>query len=256
MNKPMSTELTDLPAAPTPQELYRFDPARKPDSRFQRVLELVNHHPRALRCKAWDDEAVREMRKYMLGRRVRSARQRKLLASQFHAQSSALEIFERADPELRLCIECAILAGLSDSEIAYRLDLSVKTVVTYEKVFFDIRDRLKYRLWIHSAVLDSSRRKGMTEVERLMKAHAFAAGPAGVDGLLTSDPTRRDKYRRVADLVDKFNAAVANEYTVSQKAELDRFIRAEKQAEYAAAATRNAIVAAARRTLIAIKNAD
>ena len=250
----MPGDATYLSAAPTPEDLFRYDPARKPDSRYRRVLELINHRPRPLRCKVWDDQPVCDMRNYLLGQRARSKRQRKLLASQLPAQAAALQIFERADPELRLHLECRILAGQSDAEIAYRLGLTRETVATFEQLFFCIRDRLTCLDWIHTTVLDSGCGNGLPVFERLMKARAFAAGPNGIDRLLTGDPARRDRDRRAGALIDKFNAAVANEFTATQRAELDRFIQAEQHAEIAAAATRNAIAASVRQTLVDFGN--
>ena len=250
----MPAEVIAIPTVITAQDFFRYDPTRKPDSRYRRVLELINHRPRPLRWKVWDDQPVRDMRTFMLGQRARSERQRKLLASQFPAQAAALEIYERADSELRLNLECRILAGQSDAEIACHLGLTRETVTAYEQMFFAVRGRLKYRLWIHSVVLDSNRRKGLPVYERLMKAQAFAAGSAGVDSLLTGDPKRREQYRKVAALADKFHKAVANEYTAAQRAELDRFILAEQRAEIAAAAKRNAIAASMRQTLVAFGN--
>ena len=250
----MSAEVIALPTVITPQDFFRYDPARKPDSRYRRVLELIEHRPRPLRCKVWDDDCVRDMWKFLLGQRARSARRRTQLASQFPAQAAALEIYERADPDQRLDLECRILAGQTDREIACHMGLTAATVAVYEQAFFCVRDRLTCLDWIHTTALDSGCRNGLTVIERQMKARAFAAGPDGIDRLLTGDPARRDRDKRAGSLIDKFNVAVANEFTAVQKAELDRFIQAEKQAERAAAATRNAFAAAARQALVAFGN--
>jgi hypothetical protein len=191
------------------------------------------------------------MRQFMLGRR---AGERNRQSSQFRGQTLALEIHEREDSEFRLQLECCILAGMSDGQIADRLGIPSAAVVAYEQLFFNVRDRLTCHDWIHTIVLDSWRRKGLPGFEWWMKRLAFIAGPAVVDLLFGADRSVIDSCRRMVDLVDKFMAALDNDFTPLQVIALALFVDAENRADRAAAAAHDALVAAARQTLVAIES--
>ncbi len=250
----MSAAVVPLPTVHTTEDLHRLNPARAPDWRYRRALKLIGPGPRERRCTEFDDDFIREMQAFMLGHRADDENERRRLASQFPGLALALEIHERADPELRLELECCILAGMSDAQIATRLGISSDAVAAYEQAFFSIRDRLGCRNWIHITVLDSGRRRRLPGTERWLKTLAFVDGPAAVDLLFGADRTVSDRHRRSFELVDQFMTAFENDYSALQQIELSLFINVEKHANRSAAATRDAFTAAARQTLETVEN--
>ena len=87
-------------------------------------------------------------------------------------------LYHAADVERRQILEARLLTGESDEEIARRFDIAPDAVNCYEKLFFNVRDRLHCSDWIY-----------LTTLRRP------AAGAANENGALT-DEERGFVYRR------------------------------------------------------------
>lgn len=138
-----------------------FDPCREPDWRFQRVLTIV-HRPnnqKAGRCSKYDDKWVKELRSVYVTYQDATERgdARVLFKLQvkkpglFHA----LRIHERSfdSPIETFQLRSRLLSGMDDTDVAVAQSTQPETIYWYEKLFFNVRDRLNSPDWIIRKVL-------------------------------------------------------------------------------------------------------
>lgn len=80
-------------------------------------------------------------------------------------------------------LEARLLAKESYEEISNKMCISKETVDTYEKVFFNIADRLTNRSWIINCVIGRSIHVGLSErdYDLLWKMYALFGGPFMLD---------------------------------------------------------------------------
>lgn len=176
----------EMPSKRSLREEQLFNPLRGPTWRFERVLELVTHEPRALRCKSFDDGYVRTMREFMLAYNPRNKTTRTRLFIDYPGPYHALAIHQSPDPEIRLNIQCRILASQSDEQIAQRIGSTPEAICWYETVFYSVRERLENRDWITRHVLGDPAYRNVTNTELPMKLLAYGLGPVIVDFLFSS----------------------------------------------------------------------
>lgn len=136
-------------------EFERFNVFRKPDWRFAKVLKMCDRYPAPGRCSRRDDEFVKKARKFVLGWRAREPEERRELYSDNPGLYYAYEIYEKAedDPEPNHFLQARLLAQQTHEEIADALGTLPATVEWYEKLFFNVSDRLKHRDWVTKHVL-------------------------------------------------------------------------------------------------------
>lgn len=139
-----------------------FDPCREPDWRFQRVLSIVNRpgeDKRPGRCSKYDDEWVRGLRGlYVLHENAKERNDERVL---FQLKTKnpglyhALRIHQRSfdSPIETFQLRSRILSGMSDEKIAAAQSTQPSTIHWYEKLFFNVRDRLTSQDWIVRKVL-------------------------------------------------------------------------------------------------------
>lgn len=223
-------------------ELHELDPTRRPDWRFQRALKLAAHK-RPRRYAARDDDDVRTMTLLLLRLRHGNESRREELAAELAGPVQALAIFEGSDLDFRVRLECEILAGQSDDEIAELLGISTVCVTAYERSFFDVRSRLECRDWICSCAINGM---GSPTVQREIKALAYHSGPAVLRGVPGSNAA--DNWE-ACKLVAQYMASL-NHLSPLQLLELHRELAAERRANQAVEAF-NVTVADAARELIA-----
>lgn len=137
------------------EEFQKYNVFRKPDWRFERVLKMCDRYPSPGRCSRRDDDYVKKARKFVLGWRAREPEERKELYAECPGLYYAFEIFERAedDPEPNHFLQARLLAQQTHEEIAHALGTVPETVEWYEKLFFNVSDRLEHRDWITKHVL-------------------------------------------------------------------------------------------------------
>jgi len=138
-----------------PLSYQDFNPFRRPTWRLERVLHLVDQQPPA-RCTKDDDRYVRQARTFWCRHRAAQSESAKnKLFRENPGLFYAYEIHERSaeEPETAYLLQARILARQDDATIASYLATLPQTVDWYEKVFFNVRDRLDQRDWITKHVL-------------------------------------------------------------------------------------------------------
>lgn len=150
----MSLALTTRPAG---RPYHLIDPFRRPDWRFNRVIAMCDRVPVPGRCTPRDDEYVRRGRAFLLRYRAFDEYRRQELWAEDEDLYAAFAVYRaKADATDRgqaFTLEARILAGGSDEEIAPFYPFGPRAVDYYEKLFFNVRDRLTQRDWITTQVL-------------------------------------------------------------------------------------------------------
>jgi hypothetical protein len=193
------------PARYSPVDAWKFSPDRRPDWRYQRVCELIDRD-RPGRCRPFDDRPTRAMRDFLVQFRVADAQQRQRLAKVYPGPSAAYALHQCADSDLRMTVECRILAGLSDEEIASKHALSAIAVQWYEAIFFHVRDRMEALDWIIATVLNPERSQ-LSPTQRTLKRIAYFLGPAALEYLLDLFGERKPDRTRdeILNSIDEHN---------------------------------------------------
>lgn len=166
----------------------RFDPTRKPTWRYDKVQRSLDAqeplHPTR------DDVHTQELRRYYQTKRQLQARiadQDKVddaLAARYQDLWAAEKIWRGGDnARERYHLESNILARRTPAEIADRVSTSPEAIICYEKVFFNVVDRLKARDYISSQVLGPTFMSGLSSRSMAItfKYFAYFAGPHVLD---------------------------------------------------------------------------
>ena len=128
---------------------------RRPEWRFNRVLQLVDRRPTPLRCSKYDDEVVRQARAFLLKWRNGDDRQRDELFAANPGLVSAYLIYERGvnDAEVEVVLQARLLTKMPFNEIALLSGVMPATIEYYEALFFNVRPYLTNRDWITRTIL-------------------------------------------------------------------------------------------------------
>lgn len=159
-------------------EFQRYNVFRRPDWRWQRVLQMCDRQPSPGRCSRRDDAWVKGARNFLL--RWRGARYERLRTELFAELPGlwyAYEIYERAseEPEPQAYLEARLLARQSDKEIAHALCTMPEAIQWYEALFFNVADRLENRDWITKQVL----------MPAILRNHGLGAPPTGSSSIFS-----------------------------------------------------------------------
>ena len=132
-----------------------YDPYRRPDWRFERVLQLADRQPVPGRCTKRDDDTIRSMKSFLLRWRGRSDSGRQELLHENPGLYYAYQLHENEsdEHELEFMLQSRLLSGQDPEEIAVALGTLTGAVTWYEKVFFNVLDRLENHDWIVKRVL-------------------------------------------------------------------------------------------------------
>jgi hypothetical protein len=144
-----------------------FNPFRRPEWRFERVLQMTSRMPSPGRCSPRDDEYVKIFRTFYLRYLSYDEEGRKNLAYENPGLFWAFQIYDGRQVHSRksTTVEARILAGATDDEIADELHTIPGVVKWYEAMFFNVRDRLQSSDWIVDHVLMPSYEASMTAGE-------------------------------------------------------------------------------------------
>jgi hypothetical protein len=148
-------------------DFERFNPFRTPDWRFERVLQMVDRFPNPGRSTRRDDEYIKGLRQFILRYRNSDEIGRRRLINENPGLYFAWIIHERAeeDFETMTMIECRILAGQPDEEICDDAHTIPEAIHWYERLFFNVRDRLGAHDWILKHVLVPAIRRSREAAE-------------------------------------------------------------------------------------------
>lgn len=138
------------------EDFQRFNVFRRPDWRFERVLKIVDRLPTPGRCTRRDDGHVRAARNFLLRWRARETDdEREELFWENPGLYYAYQIYEKTEeePEPAMILQARLLADQTSRQIADSLSTTPEAVDWYERLFFNVRDRLRHRDWITKHVL-------------------------------------------------------------------------------------------------------
>ena len=147
---------TALATAPTATPYHLIDPFRRADWRFTRVLGMCDRVPVPGRCTPRDDEYVRRGRAFLLRYRAFDEDRREELKYEDGDLYAAFAVYRaKADKEgdQAFTLEARILSGQTDEEIAKNYPFGPRAIDYYEKLFFNVRDRLDRRDWVTTQIL-------------------------------------------------------------------------------------------------------
>jgi hypothetical protein len=171
-------------------------PLRCPHWRLDRVVQMTSHRPSPLRPGPYDDHYVRIYRRVLLA-----------LTAAGMDDSSREEVF-RANPDIchahelhysldierRQILEARLLTNETLEGIALGFGTSARTIDYFEKLFFNIRDRMQCRDWILKAAIIGPRRRyrdskkgAMTDEQRgyVYRLFGFYGGPLVLDAVIS-----------------------------------------------------------------------
>jgi hypothetical protein len=170
------------------EERTRFSPLRRPDWRYQQVLESLDRYPRLRRRRAEADHYLQPMQDYLFALRASRKSGQSLLSAQFPGPAIAWGLYRTGHPLTRLAIECRILARQSDADIARSQQLSLTGVEWYTQIFFDVRDRLDSRDWIAANVLHGAGLLSQSDPRATIQQLSYSGGLAVAEHLLAALP--------------------------------------------------------------------
>jgi hypothetical protein len=159
------------------------NPYRAVDWRFRLAEAILSGQlpPSRRPLDAWVKQAIQFQRDHAAGKGEAS------IGRSGRLDPVILEAFEirfSAEPRLRSVLEARVLAGQPAPAIAEHCGLTADVVEAFERLFFDIRNRLAAGDFIRATVNGVEPSDGIPDVDALMKTYAFAMGPLVLDALL------------------------------------------------------------------------
>jgi len=215
-------DLMTSPAKLSLSDLDRFDLDQKPAWRYERVLASIGpvRPPRHL---THGDRYVRRMREWLLRLRgAGDAAARERLAVDFAGPAGAMKIHNEADAILRLRVEAGILARESDAAIAEKEVITPESVDWYEKVYFNVRDRIDASDWIVRQVLERQPGGAYPTDEHALKAFAYFCGRAAFEYLLSGFHSKSHPADP-AELGSTLDEAISNRTMINAAMAVSRF---------------------------------
>ena len=179
----------------TIREIQKYDPFRTPAWRHDRVTELIEREPRRGRpSRVRDDADICTYYNFRLILQRASTEKVKLaLYAENGPLCQAHDWYINGDHERRAILEARILARQSDGEIAQLVGLLPAAVAWYERIFFNVRDRLHARIWILKTIRGGERRRPLScndplsasERGQFFKLLAHFGGPVALDAAIS-----------------------------------------------------------------------
>ena len=152
------------------------------DWRWERAKWLNNQ---ALRCRKHDDEFVRLARKF-IGKLSNDLTDADLetIAVKFPGIFWAWHWHDH-DPKspMRWAIEAYLCAGATCDQIAQRLGVSPEVILLYERLFFNVRDKLQYTSYMIAHAMRGAVERGLSDrpADLLWKLFGYLKGPLFLD---------------------------------------------------------------------------
>jgi hypothetical protein len=118
--------------------------------------------------------------------------ERQRISMQMPHVDQAHRLYVAADVERRLILEARLLTTESSAEIAERFATDAQTIDYYERLYFNVRDRMDCRDWVVTIIRGSpkdrvpSRHGSLTEAQRgyVYRLFAYFGGPKVLDALI------------------------------------------------------------------------
>lgn len=153
-------------------EFQKSNPLRVPAWRLHRATEIVNIYGEKWNPK-FDDPLTGQCVRHLLGRECEQE------------IKAAINLSTNAKfKQLKSEVEARILAGQTDLIIGSVTGLPPKIVSTYEKICFDIRDRLAFPDYILSIVIGSALGNSQPNAEYQLQYCAYFGGERALELML------------------------------------------------------------------------
>lgn len=165
--------------------LSPHDPFRPVDWRYRRA-EYLRSSGKYRRSKL-DDGYVLVTRKFLKQReKCQDESDYIRLADKMPGIYYAGEIYTRTETTDKYILEARILAGSSIKDIAKKHAYTPEVIFWYEKLFFDVRDKLDKRDYLISRVIGPAAHRGIAarDFDLMLKMYALVGGPYVVDALV------------------------------------------------------------------------
>jgi len=187
------------------------DPFLPVDWRWQRAVWLSENQRNVRRLKDKDDPFIQTARRFRL--RWNSARRpgtQIQLSEQFPGIYYAWQLYRRNDQDDRWNVEARLLAGQSLDVIAKRQKCKLEVIFWFEKLFFNVSDKLEHRDYIVNRVLGPAVHRGISErdFDLLLKLFALVGGPLVVDVIMENN-SRIGKYMQEYHHADAYFSELA-----------------------------------------------
>lgn len=117
---------------------------------------------------------------------------------------------EETNISTRWEIEARILAGESFESIEKKSTFTVSCLALYEKLFFNVLDRMEKRTWVTQSVIGRALQVGLTERDFniLWKIYGYMAGPYMVDLLVSKIGMTRKKAASAEQALAMLNDSI------------------------------------------------
>jgi hypothetical protein len=159
-------------------------PLRRPQWRAERTLYLIDGHPIPRRPQRYDDRYVRTYRKFLVELMAAGDNElrRNSLFEKMPSVGQAHFLYVSRDGLSRCILEAWLLTGLSSDEIAGEFAMDPSAIDYFEKLFFNVRDRLDCSDWISLVIRrqtseHSADERGGTDLGYIIRLYAFYGGP-------------------------------------------------------------------------------
>ena len=207
-------------SSPEPVEANRpmtpaDNPLRRPAWRWDRIVYLASKAGGKKRnVTAFDDKLIVDGRRYLMhyNQLVKTAvtdgspadldNAFNTVYVQYPSIAMAHKIYTERN-FARYAIEALVLAKQAPQEIAKDLGCHPDVVITYEFLYYDIRDRIDNSLFIMDALLSPAMKYGMagTDHDFLWKSIAYSHGVAALKGLWTLGEVDTETKAKLADVM-------------------------------------------------------
>ena len=149
-------------------------PFRTPKWRLERVVQLISHRSVRSRPGQYDDDYIQIYWRILLALAAAGDDEanRDAVFREYPDVCAAHRFHYSPDLEQRQTLEARLLTDETFEQIASRYGVAPQVIDYYEKLFFDVRDRMHAKGWIAMMVLRRPRTchdtgtGAMTEVER------------------------------------------------------------------------------------------
>lgn len=167
-------------------DLHPENPYRPPDWRALRTHLFVDRHQGAVGVE--HDGYIRNYLQFCnTYRDIRSSLEYRRMVGYFSHLFWAHRIHQTYDVDYQIIIEATLLTGLPYKEMSRWVGLDRRTLLWYEKLWYDLRDRLEHPLLVGQMILgsfeDRDRYRGntrsytRTHYENAFKLGAYYGGP-------------------------------------------------------------------------------
>lgn len=165
------------------------NPWRTPNWRWLRATGIEDHGYPATTPRRDTEDGYKWIRRALRFHRLRDSdndQHQARLALEFPDIFWAHWAWENNEQPLKHSIEAHILARETNKEIGFKLGCGPEVVEAYEKIFFNVREKLSHREYIINVVLAESVTRGLSDrhYDLLWKMFGFSGGPHVLDAMI------------------------------------------------------------------------